>query len=130
MPHFRDAQGNLHFVEREFAHLLPPGCVEISDAEAEALRAPLPPAVADYTAAVQCHLDAAARARGYDGILSACSYDGDPDPGFAAEAAAFKAWRSAVWRYGYAQLDAVQAGQRPQPTVAELIAELPAPVLP
>lgn len=44
MPHFRDAQGNLHFVEREFAHLLPPGCVEIGDAEADTIRnrAPTP----------------------------------------------------------------------------------------
>jgi len=29
---------SLHFIEPEFAHLLPAGCLEISEAEAEALR--------------------------------------------------------------------------------------------
>lgn len=82
------------------------------------------------TAAVQRHLDATARGHRYDGILSACSYDGDPDPVFAAEAAAFKAWRSAVWRYGVGVLAAVEAGTRTVPTEAELMAELPAFAMP
>lgn len=78
-----------------------------------------------YEQAVQAHLDAAAQALGYDNILSACSYAGYANP-FQAEGQSFVAWRGAVWDYCYAQLAAVQAGSRTQPTVDELIAELPA----
>lgn len=41
MPKYKDTQNKLHFIEAEFAHLLPAGCVEITDEEAEALR-PVP----------------------------------------------------------------------------------------
>jgi len=51
-------------------------------------------------------------------------------PQWAAEAAAFAAWRDAVWTYAYAELAKVQAGQRAQPTVTDLIAELPAIIWP
>lgn len=82
------------------------------------------PSETDYAPAIRHHLDEIARARGYDSILSAASYDGDPV--YGAEGAAAKAWRSAVWAYAYTELAKVQAGQRTQPSVAELIAELPA----
>ena len=49
---------------------------------------------------------------------------------FQAEAVAFGQWRANVWAYGYAELDKVIAGTRPVPTIAEIIAELPALVLP
>lgn len=42
MPHFKAPDNSLHFIDDEsFAHVLPPGCVKISDAEADALR-PVP----------------------------------------------------------------------------------------
>lgn len=42
MPHYKAPNNSLHFIDDEsFAHLLPPGCVKITDAEAEALR-PVP----------------------------------------------------------------------------------------
>ena len=42
---------SLHFIEPEFAHLLPAGSVAISDEEAEALRpVPAPPTVAEQLA--------------------------------------------------------------------------------
>lgn len=41
MPNYKDPENKLHFIEAEFAHLLPVGCVEITDEEAEALR-PVP----------------------------------------------------------------------------------------
>lgn len=42
MPNYKDTQNKLHFLDDEsFAHLLPAGCVQITDEEAEALR-PVP----------------------------------------------------------------------------------------
>lgn len=42
MPHYKDTENNLHFIDdAAFAHLLPPGCVQITDEEAQALR-PVP----------------------------------------------------------------------------------------
>lgn len=79
--------------------------------------------------AIQQTLDDAAQAKNYDDIVSACSYAGYPNV-FQAEAIAFGQWRANVWAYGYAELDKVIAGTRPVPTIAEILAELPALVLP
>lgn len=82
---------------------------------------------ATLTAAVQSHLDEAARAAGYDDIKSAVTYAEEPAvPAFQAEGLAFRAWRSLVWAHCYAAMAAVQAGERAVPTAAELISELPA----
>jgi len=45
MPNFKDTAGKLHFLDdASFAHLLPEGCVEITDAEAAAIhQSNLPP---------------------------------------------------------------------------------------
>jgi hypothetical protein len=43
MPHYKDLNNGLHFIDdASFAHLLPEGSVEITDEEAETLR-PVPP---------------------------------------------------------------------------------------
>ena len=76
------------------------------------------------TFAVQLHLDAKAREKGYDNIVSACSYAAVPNI-FQAEGIAFINWRSDVWAHCYGVMQAVQDGIRSVPTEAELIAELP-----
>lgn len=38
MQHYKAPDNSLHFIEPEFAHLLPAGCVAITEEEAEALR--------------------------------------------------------------------------------------------
>lgn len=81
------------------------------------------------TAAVQSHMDAQAATKGYDSIMSACSYAAFENA-FQAEGHAFLTWRAQCWLASYAILDAVEAGERPVPTEAELIAELPSLVLP
>ena len=85
----------------------------------------------ELTAAVQDHMDKIAISKGYDNILSAVTYAEEPGvPTFQSEGIVFRAWRSAVWEYCYAQLAAVLKGEREAPTAAKLIAELPQLVLP
>ena len=82
------------------------------------------------SAAVQRHLDATARTRNYDGILSLCSYATSTDPTFATEGQAGVLWRDACWRRCYEVMAEVKAGVQPVPTAEELIASLPAMVWP
>ena len=82
--------------------------------------------IEDYTAAIVAHLDATAASRLYDNAVSIATYVGSTTPQWAAEAAAFVAWRDQIWLYAYAELAKVTHGQRPQPTIVALIDELPA----
>ena len=82
------------------------------------------------TQLVQAYLDEAPRARGYDGILSACTYATSTKPRFAAEGQACVEWRDDVWTKCYEMLDQVTAGERPIPTDEELISELPVLIWP
>ena len=53
MPNYKDSNNKLHFLDSsEHEYLLPAGCVEISDDEAEAIRvaAIIPPSVDDIRA--------------------------------------------------------------------------------
>jgi hypothetical protein len=85
-----------------------------------------PPTLAQYTAAIQSTLDAKAQERRYDSILSACTYATSSVPAFAAEGQACVEWRDAVWSLSYDLMAQVQAGTLAQPTIAELLAMLPA----
>jgi hypothetical protein len=84
------------------------------------------PTQTDYAAAVQAHIDGTARSKGYADGFALASYVNSTIAAWAAEAAAFVTWRDQVWVYAYTELAKVQAGQRPQPTIENLIAELPA----
>lgn len=128
---------------------IPSDAVEITDAEHAALiegqsmgkiivadesgrpvlQDPPPPTaeqiVAQYTAAVQKHLDDFARTRGYDDIMSAATYATSTNPKFAAEGQYCVEARDATWAKCYEVLAAVEAGSRPVPTLDELLADLP-----
>lgn len=75
--------------------------------------------------AVQGHLDSVASSRGYDGILSLCSYALDPTPQFSKEGRAGVAWRSAVWGAVYAYASGVEAGTCAQLSPEDLVNSLP-----
>lgn len=74
---------------------------------------------------VQGYMDTKAQERGYDSILSACSYVDTGIERFDQEGTKARAWRSAVWQKCYDVLAEVQEGVRAVPTEEELIAELP-----
>lgn len=82
-----------------------------------------------YKVAVQGWLDKAAFEKGYDNILSACSYAAIENA-FQAEGIAFLQWRSSVWITCYAMLNDVTTGARSAPELDALLSELPALVLP
>lgn len=80
--------------------------------------------LADYGRAVDAHIEAVARTKGYSSAISAVSYADDPNPIWKAEGVAFRAWRSASWVVVYAKLALVQGGAHP-PSIAALVASLP-----
>ena len=86
--------------------------------------------IAEYTAAVQAHLDSFAQTRNYDGILSATTYATSSVLKFQAEGQYAVEARDATWAKCYEILAAVEDGTSPMPTEAELLAELPALVWP
>ena len=77
-----------------------------------------------YTTAIQNHMDTKAKLRGYDNIVSACSYAGYENP-FRAEGEAYGVWRANCWKYAYEQLALIFGGSRQIPTVEAFIQELP-----
>lgn len=92
-------------------------------AEEEAWANRLIPA-SEYQAAIEKHIDAVAGQRGYSSGISCASYKDSTNPAWAAEAAAFIAWRDEAWAYALSELDDVMNGHRPRPSVAEFVSEL------
>ena len=129
---YKDTDGQIYeygsHAERE--QFGPEELVPMSDEEVTAHLAPVPPtpeqAIESMRVAIQSHMDSTAQAYGYDDVKAAVTYADEPAvPKFQAEGRAFRAWRSLVWSHTYGVLDEVQAGEREQPTVEEVIAELP-----
>lgn len=78
-----------------------------------------------YENAVQAHLDATAQTRGYDNTYTCLSYLNSTDDIWKRESNAFNAWRDSVWRKAHEILDAFMSGAINQPTIEEVIAQLP-----
>lgn len=83
--------------------------------------------VASITAQTQERLDAFARTRGYDGILSACTYASSSVPKFQGEGQYCVDARDATWAELYTIMAEVEAGTRPIPSsYADIESDLPA----
>lgn len=94
-----------------------------TEGELQADAAALQRSIVDAT---QARLDAFARTRNYDGILSACTYASSTVPKFQAEGQYCVEARDATWAKLYEMLAEVQAGTRPVPTgFADVESELP-----
>lgn len=68
---------------------------------------------------VQELIDSTAQQKRYDTGESCCSYVGDPDEEFNADAVAFQAWRGRCWRTCYNILNSVTAGTVPPEEVTD-----------
>jgi hypothetical protein len=91
--------------------------------------APATPAIDDYKAAFDAHLDSVAQSKSYDNRVTIATYASSTNAVWAAEAQAFIEWRDAALTSMFAQLAAVQAGGD-SPTVSEFIGALPTIVWP
>lgn len=81
---------------------------------------------AEILVRTEAQLNAFARTRGYDSILSACTYASSTVPKFAAEGQYCVSLRDQTWAALYAMLAEVEAGTRPIPDSFDDIAqELP-----
>lgn len=81
-------------------------------------------------AAVDAHLNAAARAKGYDSIITAALRAALPVSPFHDEGVAFGTWMDLVYAKCYQVLAQVQANEVAEPDEAQLIAMLPVLQLP
>ncbi len=87
---------------------------------------PVLEAVVNYQRAIENHVDAVAQAKSYKDAVSLASYVNSTIPQWSSEAAAFVAWRDAVWNKAYTDLANIQAGLMTViPTVEEFISDLP-----
>lgn len=81
---------------------------------------------ARFTQAIQARLDAWARTRNYDGVLSATTYATSTVPKFQAEGQRAVELRDQTWAAAYAILAEVLSGTRPMPaSLADIEADLP-----
>jgi hypothetical protein len=117
MPHYKDQNNRVHYLGNpNNEYMLPAGCVQITDEEANELRA-LPPPTQDQVraivnATVDVYLDSVAEAKGYrrTGIQpsAACiDYASYPNP-YQTEAIAYGQWMAGIWSPVYAYLTDVE----------------------
>ena len=98
------------------------------DAEIARLRVILPREqhIKRFADEAQARLDTFAKSRGYDGILSACTYATSQVPRFRAEGQRCVALRDQTWARLYEILAEAEAGTRPVPmSLAEIEGDLP-----
>ena len=81
--------------------------------------------VANLKTWVQALLDSTAQLYGYNDILTAVSYAGDPLAAVAAEGDALKAWRSAVWSAANPKINDVLNGRVVVPLKGVFLGSLP-----
>lgn len=86
MPHYKDFSGNLHFLDSaEFEHLLPEGCVEITEAEFLDLANP-PPTAEQVKATRTAEIKAALAELDFKSIRPLREGDGERIASFKAQA--------------------------------------------
>lgn len=134
MNYYKDSNGNVYaYDDEQVAAGIAGDKTPMTPAEVEAHLNPPPTpeqVFAQMQGLVQSNMDDEARTRGYDSILSLCTYATSTNPKFKAEGQAGVIWRDQCWTYGYELLAEVNAGNSPIPTEADVLAGLPPMVWP
>ena len=133
MKTYKAPDQSLHCVEEQFAHLLPQGCVAISDEEAEALRAPPPMSPAEtikaYETALDMHLDSVAQEQRFKDRHSLSLRAGYPND-WQSLGASFGSWMDGCNVQAYALMEDVLAGTQELPSIEVFLSALPKFVAP
>lgn len=122
-PDFETGKGIIN-VKSLFPSISVADMIEINLSETELAVEANNNLIKDFDVKIQAHLDAVAKARGYDNIMSACCYAAAPNT-YQTEGQAFIQWRAAVWEYCYQVMADVENGLRTIPTISSMVAELP-----
>jgi len=123
---YKNSMGDLLLLDK--GQKAPAGYTAITDEEAVELSRPKPTqeeVVQSYISHMQKRLDDFARTRGYDGVLSCCTYATSTVAKFKAEGQYMVDARDQTWSAGYQILAQVESGARTIPSLDELDAELP-----
>ena len=81
--------------------------------------------IRSYENAVQAYLDQTAQSRDYDNTYTCLSYLNSTNETWKTESNIFNAWRDQVWEKCHEILNKVLNGEITQPTIDELIIQLP-----
>lgn len=79
----------------------------------------------EYETAIQDFLDKTAQSRGYDNTYTCLSYLNSTVEKWKIESNKFLVWRDEVWTKVHAILDEFNAGKIPQPSLNDVIEQLP-----
>ena len=125
MKTFKDTNDQLHVIDEAFTHLLPDGCVEVTQQEADLIQNQ-PPVYTfeDIRHALQSAIDDKAQALGFSGGNALMLYAGFTNP-FQIIAQGFAVWEASVWFEAEQYKAQVIAGNQPMLTPEQAVAMMP-----
>lgn len=132
MRYFKQNDEIYAYDDEQVAQGLAVGLEEVSKKEADKIINPplseyeaKAKLIEDFKKVVQSILDTKAQEKGYDDIVSACSYAGYENE-FRAEGEAFGIWRAKCWRWGYDLLERYKdTPTKKIPSIEEMLKSMP-----